>query len=166
MSLGLFFQIKDFKRKHALNLLSEEGQWLTHHSGPVNFLNCEYNRKPADALLPFLLPNLVCSFHGSVTSALSLVYKAGLEAKQRHLKDSKDDWRFIEWKSKLCTAEKRKGVPLSHLREQAQSQINFFWTWGLCYMVLKSELTEMRLTAKLQAKVTVKNRSHSLYSPV
>ena len=33
-------------------------------------------------------------------------------------------------------------------------------------MVLESELTEMKLTAKLQAKVTVKTRSHGLYSPV
>lgn len=58
--------------------------------------------------------------------ALSLVYMAGLEAKQRNFNGRKDDWIFAEHKPKLCSAEKGKGVLFSRLQKQARSQINFF----------------------------------------
>lgn len=78
--LYLFFQIEDFKRKHAYNRLKKGNDWPII-LGPISFPSWEYYQNPEDDPFAFLLPSSVGSFHDWVTLALAPVYMAELEAK-------------------------------------------------------------------------------------
>ena len=97
-----FFQKQNFKRKYALNRLKESNVQPLPQTLSVFPIESEIRTQ----IIP---PYFLCNLHESVTLlALSPVYLAGLEGKQRKFNGYKDDWIFTEWKPRLCTVKRKR----------------------------------------------------------